>query len=206
MRERRSAAAAKAAEQQPEEQLLAFEEEAPVEDAPQTGSEAPESDEGTSAPEAPPQKTQQRLALPPARAGGAPGWAKVPKDMIFPRGRQIVFLRFRPEWTDTPQKGERQAILWSLTDADEKMAAQRAREFDANRAMSELAKQMVRAVDGHRADWSGAPGPGNIDAWWNDVGGKIRNRIVALYTRMHMLNDDELRDFFESCIEVRTSG
>ncbi len=33
----------------------------------------------------------------------------------------------------------------------------------------ELAKQMIRAVDGHRVDWTGQPGsPGHVERFWNN--------------------------------------
>lgn len=143
--------------------------------------------------------------IPDARAGGAPPWAKIPAGFKFPRGRQVAFLRFRAEWTDTPWKGDRQAIVWTLTDADEKVALGRA-TGDVNRAASELSKQMLRAIDGHEVDWGGTPGPGNVDRWWTEIGGKCRQILVRVYTQLHVLSEEERADFFENCIEVRSTG
>jgi hypothetical protein len=177
--------------------------------APETGQDAPEqpltlNDDGY--PSAPEEEPEKPFAdLPDARPGGAPGWVKIPEGFTFPRGRQVAFLRFRGTWTDTPDKGERQCILWALTDADEKMALSRA-QGDVNRAANELAKQMVRALDGHVADWSGNPGVGNIDQWWNEIGGRCRGMLVRIFTQLHVLNTEERKDFFEHCIELRTAG
>jgi len=155
--------------------------------------------------EAKAKKDQTFAPLPEARAGGAPAWVEIPANFKFPRGRQVAFVRFRASWTDTPEKGERQAILWALTDADEKVALSRAMG-DVNRAANELAKQMVRAVDGHVADWSGEPGPANIDRWWNEIGARCRGMLVRIFTQLHVLNEEERKDFFESCIALRTAG
>lgn len=163
----------------------------------------------SNAPDAPEEDDPSVVApfaeLPAARPGGAPAWVKIPEGFKFPRGRQVAFIKFKADWTDTPDKGERQCILWSLTDADEKMALVRARG-DVNRAASELAKQMVRALDGFSADWSGNPGSGNIDTWWNEIGGRCRGMLVRIFTQLHVLSEDERTDFFENCIELRTAG
>jgi len=148
---------------------------------------------------------RQFAPLPDARSGGAPKWATVPPNLKFPRGRQVAFIRFKAEWTDAPHRGDRQCIVWGLTDIDEKVALGRA-IGDPNRAANELAKQMIRSVDGHVVDWSGDPGPGNIDQWWREVGGKCRQMLIRIYTQLHVLSEDDRRTFFESCIELRTTG
>lgn len=143
--------------------------------------------------------------IPDARAGGKPPWAKCPVGMKFPRGRQVAFLKLLPQWTDAPHKGERQCIIWGLTDIDEKLAFGRSMG-DVNRAMGELTKQMIRAIDGVVVDWSGNPGVGNIDLWWREIGGKCRQILTRVYTQMNVLSEDDRKHFFESCIEVRTTG
>lgn len=152
--------------------------------------------------------------MPAASDDRPPRWVRIPKGLRFPKGRQAVFIRFKAEWTDVPWKGHalvdekgtwRQCIAWALTDADEKMALGRAMS-DANRAPGQLAKQMIRAVDGYQADWSGSPGEGSIDAWWTEIGGRCRTQLIRLYTQLHMLSEDEQKDFFETCIAVRSTG
>lgn len=142
----------------------------------------------------------------PAPAGGeVPEWALIPKDLRVPKGRQVVFIRIRAALTDTPEKGERQCICWSLSDGDEKLATDRC-EGKAGRASSEYTKQMIRAVDGSVVTWMRPRGPGSIDEFWSEIGSKGRNLLMRTYSKLHLADDDEVRDFFEQCIAVRTSG
>lgn len=149
--------------------------------------------------------TKNLPPLPDASSGGAPPWVKIPEGFKFPKGRQVVFLRFKAEWTDTPWKGDRQAIAWPITANDKKMALQRAMG-DANRAADELAKQMLRSLDGYKIDWTGSPTPGSIDVWWNEVGERVRTLIIKIFMQMHVLKKEEMIDFFEHCVAVRSTG
>jgi hypothetical protein len=134
-----------------------------------------------------------------------PEWVLIPPPPFkLPRRRVLSFLRFRAIWTDTPEKGDRQCILWNLTATDERFALQRSRG-DGLRTITEYAKQMVRAIDGVVVNRSGT-GAGNVDAWWNEVGAKCRQLIINHYLRTHTLNTDERKDFFSNCVAVRTVG
>lgn len=143
--------------------------------------------------------------LPAAEGSDVPEWAVVPKDLRPPKGRQVIFLRIPARLTDTPLKGERQCIVWTLSDGDEKLAAERC-EGKAGRASAEYTKQMIRAVDGNVASWMKASGPGSLDEFWREIGGKGRNLLMRVYSQLHLADDEELRDFFENCIAVRTVG
>lgn len=126
------------------------------------------------------------------------------KGYRFPRGYDVMFLRIKAEWTSAKHKGDRYLILWEHADADEKFAYSRAMG-DGNRTVGELAKQMVRFVDGHEADWSGEFGPGNIDTLWREVGAKGRNMLIRMHTQLHVLDKAEMQDFFANCVgRVRT--
>jgi hypothetical protein len=148
------------------------------------------------------------LTYPVPRSGGrAPAWAQVPAGLKIPKGTTVWFLRFREEWTTTPQKGERQCILWPLTLADELLAIERAKSHESqSRLNHEFAKQMIRAVDGHRVNWDGLPGPGSIDVWWREVGPKVRQQIQRLWMQLHSFDQREQQDFFESCIASVATG
>lgn len=137
---------------------------------------------------------------------GLPDWVVLPKDFKPPPGRIISFLRFRAQWTDTPHKGDRQCIIWNLTDADERVALKRAQTNDAMSIVNEFAKQCVRAVDGVKVNWAAPKGKGSIDEFWRDIGSKCRSQVATWYTRNHQLTQVELADFFENCVAVRTSG
>lgn len=143
--------------------------------------------------------------IPEAQGDDVPEWALVPGHLKVPRGKQVVFLRFPAPLTETPAKGDRQCIAWSLTDGEEKLAADRC-DGKANRAAAEYTKQMLRAVDGVVVDWGKMRGSGSIDEFWREIGPKGRNILMRVYTQMHLASDDELRDFFEQCVAVRTAG
>ena len=143
--------------------------------------------------------------LPLPTEGAAPDWALLPKDLRWPKGRQVLFVRFRAELTDTRWKGERQAILWPISMGDKKLALGRA-GGDPNRLSDELAKSMVRAIDGHVVDNTGTPGPANLDAWWDEIGEKCRSMLQRIFVQLHVVSRDEAADFFESCVAVRIAG
>jgi hypothetical protein len=144
-------------------------------------------------------------SLPASEGDDVPPWALVPQHLRIPKGRQVVFIRFRAEMTDTPLKGERQCMVWSLSDSEERLANDRC-EGKNSRAPAEYTKQMVRAVDGIAVDWSRSRGPGSLDEFWREIGPKGRNMLLRIYTRLHLANDSEVTDFFESCVAVRTVG
>lgn len=139
-----------------------------------------------------------------AQVGGTPDWCPIPSGLKIPPGRQIGFMLFRASWTDAPQKGDRTCVLWSLSEAEEKMAYTRARG-DALRSIGELAKQMIRVVDGQRADWTLGVGAGNVDRFWDDIGRKCCQMIQNYYLKTHTLSQEEQQDFFMNCLVVRTA-
>jgi hypothetical protein len=166
-----------------------------------------------------------RVALPEATAGAAPAWVKLPPGFVFPRGKQIIFMRFKAIHTDTPWKGEpvpgpdgegfevdqngkpvlyRQCVCWPINTADKKLALGRAQR-DPNRAADELAKQMVRVHDGVEADWAVVRTNG-VEMFWNELGEKCRGLLLRIFTQLHVLDTDGTRDFLQNCIEVRSTG
>lgn len=182
----------------------------PSEEAPRPAvpAQTPSQSGGNGAPEGDPLEVKPQPhppGLPPARESGAPDWAIVPSGLMVPRGRQVVFLRFPPSITNDMTKGERQAICWSLSDAEEKIASDRC-GGNAGRSAIEYPKQMIRAVDGVVVNWSKPRGPGSVDEFYREIGPKGRNLLARIYTSLHMTTEQELRDFFESCVDVRTAG
>lgn len=147
---------------------------------------------------------------PPTRAGAPTGsqgqemdWAIIPDELKFPRNRQVFFLRFRAGWTDTPEVGDRQCIVWNLSESDEKFAIKRA-QGDRNRIAIEMTKQMIRSVDGQVVDWThGALS--NVEKFWRDIGSKCRNMLIGIYHKNHTLNPEEMADFFLHCFASRTA-
>jgi hypothetical protein len=128
----------------------------------------------------------------------------IPK-MRFPKGLDIAFIKIKGTMTAAKQKGDRFIIVWELSDGDEKLAYGRAMG-DVNRASNELAKGMVRAIDGTLVDWSGIGGAGNVDELWQDIGAKGRSQLQRLYTQLHVFDREEQEDFFENCIGLVRTG
>lgn len=158
-------------------------------------------EEQEEAPEAP----APRAALPASSGDDIPEWALLPATLKVPKARQVVFLRFPPALTGNPLRGERQCIVWTLSDGEEKLANDRTGGSSA-RAAAEFTKQMIRAVDGVAVDWSKPKGPGSLDEFWREVGPKGRNMLMRIYTQLHLASDEETRDFFENCVAVRTAS
>lgn len=165
------------------------------------------------------------IGLPTAEAGGAPPWVLLPTGLKFPRGKQVLFVKFKSSWTDAPWKGEsivdaatgetevdangkevlyRQCIIWPINTADKKLAYGRAQR-DPNRAADELAKQMMRAHDGIECDW-GVVRANGVEAFWNELGEKCRGLLLRIFTQLHVLDTSSTSDFLTNCIEVRSTG
>jgi hypothetical protein len=136
-----------------------------------------------------------------APAEAFPPWVKLPKGMQLPQGKQVFAVQFRAAWTDKPGKGDRQCLLWNLTEADEKFALKRCRG-EVLRTLDELTKQMVRAVDGVEVNWLSV----KPDEFWNDIGGKCRSQLKSIYTKRHSFQEGEAADFLSNCVAARTAG
>ena len=134
-----------------------------------------------------------------------PAWVVLPSDLTLPPGKLVGFMRFRANLTDVAGKGDRHCILWNLSSADEKLALKRTRG-DAMRTVQEMAKQMIRSIDGFRVDWTGAFGVGNVDKFWDEIGSRYRQQLVNYYIKTHSLGQAEQADFFANCIAIRTVG
>lgn len=146
------------------------------------------------------QSNQSRMAdaLDPEQASTQPPeWAVTPDGLKLPdEGSQIAFIRIPAKWTRTPGKGDRVCICWPIGETEERLAYQRARG-DMVRSVSELAKSSIRAIDGHKTDWSGNMNkPGSITSFWNDIGAKGRGMIRNYYIKTHTVTDEEALDFF----------
>ncbi len=136
-----------------------------------------------------------------------PEWFTAPPGLKMPAGRVVAFMRFKAEWTDTPNKGDRVCLLWPLTSRDETFALKRTRG-DSQRTLNEMAKQMIRVIDGHLVDWSmtkgGSGGVPGVEIFWNDIGAKCRQQVINYYLRTHSMSNEEAADFFGQCLHIRT--
>jgi hypothetical protein len=152
-----------------------------------------------------------------ADVSGAPEWALVPQSLIMPAGWVVWFLKIPSKDTNAPRKGSllapphddgqlyRQCILWNLTEADEKRASRRA-AGNAHRIIDEMAKAMIRVIDGQIASFQVTAGPTSVGAWWDEIGGKYRHVLKSIYLRTHTLDEKENTNFFLHCVAPRTVG
>jgi hypothetical protein len=146
-----------------------------------------------------------------------PDWAlPIPEGVKLPVGRQIYAMRFYAKLTETPKQGDRYCLMWSLTEADEKLAYRRTRG-ESTMAMNELSKQMVRVLgfvrpgvngkeyaEGAMVDWTNSPGLGNIARFWDAIGARCRTQIKNAYAKLHTMEVGDVVDFFTKCVAVRT--
>lgn len=123
----------------------------------------------------------------------------------IPPGKRVFFVRLRREFTDAPAKGDRVLVCWTLTDGEENLAAKRSMG-DSTRTYKEMTKQMIRAVDGVKTDWSGAVGPGNISKLWEEIGAVGRNLLVNVYHRTNAPTKEVILDFFINCFAARSQA
>jgi len=158
---------------------------------------------------APPKKEDGEKKPSPLEEVGSkpiPDFVTFPSGFRVPPGKEVIVMVFRAKWTDRPERGDRWCLLWSLSDADEKLALKRTRGESA-RSIGELAKQSIRLIDGKRADWTKTLAEGyDVDRFWDEIGAKCRQRVVDFYLKMHSLKAEELTDFFENCLFVRKAG
>jgi len=140
-----------------------------------------------------------------------PAWCIFPEDPKWkiPPGKQLGVFRFRAAWTDRPDLGDRVCVMFSLSDTEEKLAIKRTRG-DNGRTLTEMSKGIIRAMGSPdvplvMADWTGKLGPGNVDRFWNDIGPKCRVLIQNFYLRTHSLSQEELADFFQNCMVVKSA-
>jgi hypothetical protein len=132
--------------------------------------------------------------------GAIPEWVILPDGFAAPPEAQVYFCRFIAKNTARPSKGDRQCILWPLSYADEKAAHKRA-AGESGRVIFELAKQMIRVVDGKKVDWSRGR-LANVESFWDDIGSKYRQILSGIYYKAHNLDGKELTDFFLHSLHV----
>lgn len=156
------------------------------------------------------------LRVPLPKPGALPDWAPIPaKGVVQPKGRPMYTLRFPSVWTALPSKGVRMpdhdglwrwCVVWELTDTEELAALQRG-QGNSQRNVSELAKQMIRVVDGHPANWAAArEAHDSPEQWWTEIGKKCQGMMLAIYNQLHTLGAAEMSLFFTSFIEGKYTG
>jgi hypothetical protein len=111
--------------------------------------------------------------------------------------------------------------VWTLSIADEKLARVDARG-DALAFVPEMAKRMIRAIDGNVVDWStGAvnreqavsAGTGasvatgretHVPTFWEEIGPSFRQLVINHFHKTHTLDPEQAAYFFMRCYAVRS--
>lgn len=135
---------------------------------------------------------------------GLPSFAVLPPGFVLPPGKQIGFMYFRGEWTDTPEDGDRWCMMWPLTEAEEKAAIKKG-GGEQNAIISELAKSTIRVIDGLKVDKTGVTSPANLNMFWSKLGPRCRPLIKNYYYKTHTLSKEDQQDFFANCFVVMTA-
>lgn len=127
--------------------------------------------------------------------------AAIPRDLRIMRGEEVTILRFKADdcKPTARHKGDRTCVLFPLSVADERIARQRM-FGDSTRGLEEMAKMMVRAIDGHVVKPSD---PSEVENFWEDIGPRHRNMLVGIYQRTHNFDAEERLLFFADCVAVR---
>lgn len=132
-----------------------------------------------------------------------PAWVQIPANMEFPPfGVTWTAMRFLAEWTDRPHLGDRQCIVWNLSYGDEKFARRNAKG-DAEAVMDEMAKRMIRAIDGEKVNWT-VGHEANPDKFWDEIGKRCRMLLLNHFMKTHQLEQAERLHFLANCLVVRT--
>ena len=141
--------------------------------------------------------------------GNLPEWLKpFPPGFRIPKGKRLLCMRFRKEWTDRPDLGERQCVCWQITVGEERICDKRADSLGSG-AINERAKISIRLIDaGENEPTLVAVNPdksdpqADADIFWEQIGLKCRAIIADNFLRTHSLSQEERADFFEHCIKV----
>lgn len=142
---------------------------------------------------------------PPDDDSSWPVWAPKPEGVEIPPGVEIAFFRFKGSHMYDSSWDGAWCATWPLTDLDEKLAYQRAKNSDM--AVHELAKGMIRIINGNRVRADVVSGqPGHLGDFWKAIGSKYRGIIIRYYHQSHGMNPDELSDFLNTCVAVRRSA
>ena len=144
-----------------------------------------------------------------APSSGPPEWFRWPAGYEVPpmrRGARMCFFRFPVDMVECLPQRERQCAVMTLTPKEEKLARARAPGDTAGyETTAELAKQMLRIIDGVPADFFHA-GPGNAHRFWNEIGPLARAVLTNYYLQTHVLGREKRDAFLASCMEVRSVG
>ena len=137
-----------------------------------------------------------------------PDWAPIPEGFKMPPpGRRLVAIKFEPDITERSDLGARWCLCWSLSLKEERAATARMRN-DPNRFTYEMAKGMLKLIDGRPVDWSGAVDGKhgvNPDLFMDQIGFQGREVLALTFQRLHNMNPERRLDFYGRCMVFRNT-
>jgi len=136
---------------------------------------------------------------------GVPDWFVMPDGMLetIEPGVQVAYVRMLSHLTGRPTLGDRQCMLVPLGVKEEGFAYKRVQAGSASAAVSELARWMIRVIDGKVPNWR-KPHP--LDKFWDEIGPRYRRMIESWYVKTHVLAGDARADFLANCLDDRLAG
>jgi len=137
----------------------------------------------------------------PRPHGTHPAWVVVPPNLAMPPEVLVTYVRCKAKLTRIPSKGDRSIIIWGLTASEEMVSLKRCMGENL-RSVSEMTKMTIRAIDGVKVDWSGRPGPGNVNTFWDEIGPAYRQQLINVYLKTHALSSEDQADFFVNCLHI----
>jgi hypothetical protein len=160
---------------------------------------------------APPPRPAQRPVAPEGPRVGIPEWFVLPSgfEAEMPQGVEACFLKLEARHTYRPSFGDRQCLLLPLTVKEETLAYKRIAGLGTSSpqaAISELAKQTIKVIDGKKPEWVKRAARNTPDVFWNDIGRKYRNIIEGWYVKTHVLGKEDRAAFLANCMDVRIVG
>jgi hypothetical protein len=135
-------------------------------------------------------------------------WFVMPKGFEVEPGTHVAFLRIPASQTAKPRLGDRQCMLVPLSVKRERLAYKRAAGLGDTGMISayELAKATIVVIDGQLPEWVKKGTPTSPDQFWEDIGPKFRQFIVAWYSKTHVMGKEERAGFLASCLDDRIMG
>jgi hypothetical protein len=153
----------------------------------------------------------QKPVAPTGPRLGVPDWFVLPPgfEAEMPQGVEACFLKLEARHTYRPSFGDRQCLLLPLTVKEETLAYKRIAGLGTSSpqaAISELAKQTIKVIDGKKPEWVKRAARNTPDVFWNDIGRKYRNIIEGWYVKTHVLGKEDRAAFLANCMDVRIVG
>lgn len=132
----------------------------------------------------------------------------LPASFASPKGKTPAFMKFPADMTETPWKGDRYCVLWTLSYADEKRAIARSGGQPGG-MIPEMTQGMIRVIDGKWTAMSGRTPTAaerfeKVSVFWEEIGPGCRQVLETFYINQHNLSMEQKARFFTECVAFRS--